>query len=64
MVAGDDHLVDPEGAREFYEALPPGVGTLHWYDGLYHEIFNEREPDRARVLGDLTAWLLKQSGGA
>lgn len=63
MAAGDDHLVDPAGAREFFERLPRGVGTLHWYDGLYHEIFNEREPDRARVLGDLTAWLLKQSGG-
>ena len=32
-----------------------GVGTLRWYDGLYHELFNEREPDRERVLADLTA---------
>jgi alpha-beta hydrolase superfamily lysophospholipase len=64
MVAGDDHLVDPAGAREFFEALPPGVGTLHWYDGLYHEIFNEHEPGRRRVLGDLCDWLVKQSGGA
>jgi alpha-beta hydrolase superfamily lysophospholipase len=57
VVAGADRLVDPEGAREFAAALPPGVGTLHWYDDLYHEVFNEREPDRTRVLGDVVAWL-------
>jgi alpha-beta hydrolase superfamily lysophospholipase len=63
LVAGEDYLVDPHGARAFFDALPPGVGTMHWYDGLYHEVFNEREPDRARVLGDLTAWIKRQSGG-
>jgi alpha-beta hydrolase superfamily lysophospholipase len=57
LVAGGDELVDPDGSRQFFAALPEGVGTLHWYDGLYHELFNEREPDRARVLGDLRAWL-------
>ena len=57
LVAGADRLVDPRGAREFAAALPAGVGTLHWYDGLYHELFNEREPDRERVLADLDAWL-------
>jgi len=57
VVAGADRLVDSVGAREFAAALAPGVGTLHWYDGLYHELFNEREPDRARVLGDVVAWL-------
>ena len=64
LVAGEDYLVDPEGAREFFNALPPGIGTMHWYDGLYHEVFNEREPDRARVLGDLSTWIERQSGGA
>lgn len=57
LVAGADALVDPQGSREFFAALPAGIGTLHWYDELYHELFNEREPDRARVLGDLRAWL-------
>ena len=57
LVAGADRLVDPSGARAFAEALPGGVGTLHWYDDLYHELFNEREPDRTRVLADLRAWL-------
>jgi alpha-beta hydrolase superfamily lysophospholipase len=62
LVAGADALVDPRGARELSAALPPGVGTLHWYDGLYHELFNEREPDRTLVLDDLAAWLEERLG--
>jgi len=57
LIAGDDALVDARGARELAAALAPGVGTAHFYDDLYHEVFNERERDRERVLGDLTAWL-------
>ena len=57
LVAGRDALVDVRGAREFSAALPAGVGTLHWYDGLYHELFNEREPERTMVLDDLAAWV-------
>ncbi len=60
LVAGEDRLVDPEGAREFAAALPPGLGTLHWYAPLWHEVFNEREPDRWRVLGDLQTWIASQ----
>ena len=60
LVAGADRLVDARGAREFADALPDGVGTPHWHDDLYHELFNEREPDRERVLGELDAWLLAQ----
>lgn len=60
LVAGADALVDARGSREFSAALPAGVGTLHWYDGLYHELFNEREPDRSGVLDDLAAWLEEQ----
>ena len=57
LVAGEDRLVDPQGAREFAAALPPGRGTLHWYAPLWHEVFNEREPERTRVLGDLKTWI-------
>ena len=57
LVAGEDRLVDPEGSREFAAALPPGRGTLHWYAPLWHEVFNEREPERTRVLGDLQGWI-------
>ena len=57
VVAGADELVDARGAHELAAALPDGVGTLHAYDALYHELFNEREPDRTAVLDDVCAWL-------
>jgi alpha-beta hydrolase superfamily lysophospholipase len=60
LVAGDDRLVDADGSREFAAVMPPALCTIHEYPGLYHEVFNEREPDRARVLGDLSAWIAKR----
>jgi alpha-beta hydrolase superfamily lysophospholipase len=29
--------------------------TVHWYEGLWHEIYNE--PERDGPLGDLRDWL-------
>lgn len=57
MVAGADRLVNPEGSREFSRAAPEALLALRWYDGLFHEIFNEQEALRARVLADLGQWL-------
>ncbi len=57
MVAGSDTLVKPAGSRRFAERAPASVLTLRWYDALFHEIFNERAQERARVLADLDAWL-------
>jgi alpha-beta hydrolase superfamily lysophospholipase len=62
LIAGDDRLVDPQGAREFAAAMPAYV-TLHWYAPLWHDVFNEREPERAQVLGDLRDWMLQQLAG-
>jgi alpha-beta hydrolase superfamily lysophospholipase len=31
--------------------------TLRVYPGLYHELFNETEPERGAVLDDLLDWL-------
>jgi len=55
VVAGDDRLVDPSGSQTFFDLLAPGVGTLHIYPKLYHELFNEFEADR--VFGDVRTWL-------
>jgi alpha-beta hydrolase superfamily lysophospholipase len=63
LVAGDDRLVDPAGAREFASAAPEGRCTLKFYPSLYHEIFNELELDRARVLDDMCGWVDKQIEG-
>ena len=57
QAAGADRLVDPQGAKDFAAAVPAGLSTLKIYDGLWHEIYNEREADRARVLADLSAWV-------
>jgi len=57
QAAGDDKLVDPAGAKDFAAAAPAGLCTLKIYEGLWHEIYNEREPDRTAVLNDLTNWV-------
>jgi alpha-beta hydrolase superfamily lysophospholipase len=51
----EDKLVDPGGAQMLYEQATSKDKTIKIYDGMYHEVFNE--PDRARVLGDVEAWL-------
>ena len=58
LVAGDDHLVDAEGSKRFFARLAPGRAKFIWYEDYYHEVFNE--PDRARPLADLCAWLAAQ----
>lgn len=55
LVSGDDHLVDASGSERFYAQLAPGVGTMHRYPALYHEIFNEIES--RPVYDDLRTWL-------
>ena len=50
-----DKITDPEGSRLLYERAPSDDKTLNLYEGLYHETHNE--PERERVLTDLTDWL-------
>jgi alpha-beta hydrolase superfamily lysophospholipase len=61
LVSGYDRLVDPDGAREFAAAMAPDRCTIKIYPELFHEIFNEREPDRSAVLADLSDWIRKQT---
>lgn len=55
IVAGDDRLVDASGSDRFFSRLVPGVGTIHRYHRLYHELFNEA--DAANVFADVRNWL-------
>lgn len=57
MYAGQDKLVDPRGSQAFARAAPGAVLTHHCFEALYHEIFNERPPDRELVFGELKRWL-------
>ncbi|WP_246542386.1 alpha/beta hydrolase [Collimonas antrihumi] len=55
VIAGADLIIDPDGSRRFYAALPPAIATLRDYDGMYHEIFNEIGAER--VFADVRRWL-------
>jgi alpha-beta hydrolase superfamily lysophospholipase len=57
QVAGDDHLVNAQSSKHFFENLVVDDKTLHVYDDLYHEIYNEIVDQRQKVLGDLESWL-------
>ena len=55
MYAGADALVHPRGSRQFAAAAPPEVVLSRCFDGLYHELFNERDADP--VFETLEHWL-------
>lgn len=59
LVAGDDHLVDATGAKRLFDRLPKSSAEMHFYDDLYHEIFNETANRRAEVFADLKNWLIR-----
>jgi acylglycerol lipase len=50
-----DRLTDPAGSQMIYDGVSSADKTLKFYDGLYHEIFNE--PEQKQVLADVAAWL-------
>jgi alpha-beta hydrolase superfamily lysophospholipase len=57
QIAGDDHLVNAAASKSFFEKPSSKDKTLHVYDGLYHEIFNEKEEDRKLAIDDLENWI-------
>ena len=50
-----DALADVTGSRRLEAGAVNAAVTSHYYDGLYHEIFNE--PEQERVIADLLTWL-------
>ena len=59
MHGGDDHLISPEGTRQFFAAAGSADKTLKIYDGFYHEIFNEI--GKEKVFADMGDWLERHS---
>ncbi len=55
MYAGDDHLLNAQGSRDFATAAPASVVTAVCFEDLYHEIFNEL--DSTDVFRTLQRWL-------
>ena len=50
-----DELTDPSGTRRLEAESGSPDQTVRWYEGLWHEIYNE--PERAAPLTDLREWL-------
>jgi alpha-beta hydrolase superfamily lysophospholipase len=50
-----DRLVSPAGAQMLYDRVSSSDKQLIFYEGFYHEVFNEPEHDR--VLSDVESWL-------
>ncbi|MFO7713561.1 lysophospholipase [Desulfosarcina sp.] len=57
QIAGNDRLVSAPAALAYFDALTAADKTLFHYGDLYHEIYNERLPDREHVLEDLKQWV-------
>lgn len=55
MHGTEDRLANVDGSRALEAGATNADVTAHYYDGLYHEIFNEPEQDD--VLNDLVGWL-------
>jgi len=58
QVAGEDHLTDAQSAKSFFERLDSPDKTLHFYDKLYHEVYNETRAEKETVIDDLEKWLV------
>ncbi len=56
-----DVLTDPAGSRLLAITAGSADKTVRWYDGLWHEIYNE--PERAQPLADLREWLAARRVG-
>jgi alpha-beta hydrolase superfamily lysophospholipase len=50
-----DRLVEPDGAQMLYDNVSSIDKKVIFYEGFYHEVFNEPEHDR--VLNDVETWL-------
>ena len=55
MHGTDDRLADISGSKALEAGAVNADVTSHYYEGLFHEIFNE--PEQAQVLDDLVSWL-------
>lgn len=55
LYAGDDRVVKPAGSRAFAAAAPPRVLTSKCFDGMFHELFHEPDPEPVYLV--LKQWL-------
>jgi alpha-beta hydrolase superfamily lysophospholipase len=53
-----DKITDSKGSEKFYQLAGSTDKTLRLYDGLYHEMINEKTGDKEPVLKELKEWIL------
>ncbi len=53
----EDHIGDPSRSAIFADGVSSADKTIHFYDGMYHEIYNELEPMQKIVYGDIIPWV-------
>ena len=63
QAAGEDRLVNINAVKAYFERLTMPDRQLTVYDDLYHEIYNETEPDRQKAIAALSTWLADRLGG-
>jgi alpha-beta hydrolase superfamily lysophospholipase len=59
LAAGADRIADAAASRRFVEVARSADKELRVYERMQHEIFNERDRDRA--IADATAWLTERA---
>ncbi|HWB64272.1 MAG TPA: lysophospholipase [Chitinophagales bacterium] len=57
MHGAADRLTSPGATKEFADKAPQNLVTLKLWDGFYHELHNEPEPDRTEVMNFIIKWL-------
>ncbi|MFD2639681.1 alpha/beta hydrolase [Piscibacillus salipiscarius] len=55
LQGGDDHLVDVEAVKEWFNSIDVSDKSIKIYEELYHEILNE--PERELVLKDVISFI-------
>ncbi len=55
MSGTEDYLSDPKSSKVLFDSISSKDKTLKYYDGFYHEIFNE--PGSETVFVDMEYWL-------
>jgi lysophospholipase len=56
-----DVIVPPFASHMVHERASSEDKQLELYEGLFHEILNE--PERERVMDDITSWIRDRAGG-
>ncbi len=51
----DDKITDPLGSQMLFDGVSSNDKSLKYFDGLYHEIFNE--PERVEVIDYTIDWI-------